>query len=180
MTTATAAQPKMTPWWLVLLEGIALILVGLFLLSDPGITVVVLVQVLAIYWLIKGIFDIVSIFINHTAWGWRLFSGVLGIIAGIVILQHPFWSPIVVGNVLVIMVAILGMLMGGLGVINAFQGAGWGTGLLGVVSIFFGIYLLLNNNAATLALPWTLGILGIAGGIIAIFLAFRVRKVQKT
>jgi uncharacterized membrane protein HdeD (DUF308 family) len=66
------------------------------------------------------------------------------------------------------------------GVISAFQGAGWGTGLLGAVSIIFGLYLLFNNNAATLALPWVLGVLALVGRGAAIFLAFRVRSIQKT
>ncbi len=179
MATTAVAQPKMTPWWLVLLEGIALIIVGLFLLTDPAITAVVLVQVLGIYWLIKGIFDIVSIFIVQQGRGWRLFSGILGIIAGIVILNHPLWSPLVVGSVLVIVVGILGIFMGAMSLINAFQGEGWGRGILGVVSIILGIYLVFNAGLATLALPWVLGIFALVGGVAAIFMSFKVRRIEK-
>ncbi len=179
MTATTVAQPRLPPWWLVLLEGIALFIVGLFLLTDPGTTAIILVQVLAIFWLVRGIFDIVSIFIHHKGWVWRLISGVLGIIAGIVILNHPIWSPLIVGAVLVLMVGIFGIFIGIMGLIAAFQGEGWGRGILSAVSLFFGIYLTFNAGATALVLPWALGILGLIGGIAAIILSFKVRQVAK-
>jgi uncharacterized membrane protein HdeD (DUF308 family) len=43
------------------------------------------------------------------------------------------------------------------------------------VSIIIGIWLLGNMGAATLALPWTVGILSLIGGVIAIIMAFRVK-----
>jgi uncharacterized membrane protein HdeD (DUF308 family) len=81
------------PWWLVLLEGIAAIILGLLLLTAPQATLLVLVQLLGIYWLVKGIFQIISIFIDSSRWGWKLFAGILGIVAGIIILGHPLGRP---------------------------------------------------------------------------------------
>jgi uncharacterized membrane protein HdeD (DUF308 family) len=43
------------------------------------------------------------------------------------------------------------------------------------VSALIGAWLLFNIGAATLALPWVIGLLAIVGGIISIILAFRVR-----
>ena len=178
-TTAAKQNIPMVPWWLVLLQGIVLIVLGVLLLTDPGITVVVLIQFLGIYWLIKGIFDIVSIFINHAGWGWKLFSGILGIIAGLIILNHPIWSPLIIGATLVIMLGVLGIVMGGISLVQAFRGGGWGTGILGAVSIVFGLYLLLNVGATTLALPWVLAIFALVGGIAAIVMSFGVRRAEK-
>ena len=163
------------PWWLVLLEGIALIILGALLLLKPGMTTIVFVQFLGIYWLVAGIFKIISIFLDRSMWGWKLFAGILGIIAGIIVLQHPVWSPFVVGATLIIILGIQGLIYGAIGLFQAFKGAGWGVGILGAVSILFGIYLLANLQAATLVLPWVVGVLAIVGGIAAIVVAFRIR-----
>src|ERR671933_2989018 len=54
------------PWWLVLLEGIAAVIIGLFLVTAPGITLLFLVQVTGFFWLIGGILRVVSIFVDRS------------------------------------------------------------------------------------------------------------------
>ncbi len=178
MTAASVSEEetRAIPWWLVLIEGIALIILGLFLLTSPGATTLVLIQFLGIYWLVGGIFKIVSMFLDHSMWGWKLFAGILGILAGLIVLQHPIWSPFVVAGTLVILLGIQGIIYGGVGVWQAFKGAGWGAGILGALSIIFGIYLLANIGQATLVLPWVVGILAVVGGIAAIVMAFRLKS----
>lgn len=178
MTTAEASvssEQGVTPWWLVLLEGILAIVIGLLLLSSPGMTTAVLVQVLGIYWFIAGIFQIISIFIDSTAWGWKLFAGVIGIIAGLYIINHPLLSTLLVPATIILLLGIGGIIMGVISIIRAFQGAGWGTGIIGVISIILGIVLLSNQLIATISLPITVGILAVLGGIVAIIQAFRMR-----
>ncbi len=176
MTTATATYEtakRATPWWLVLIEGIALIIIGALFLINPAQTSVIAITVLGIYWLIQGVLSIVSIFMDSSAWGWKLFIGVLGIIAGIIILQHPLWSPLVVGATLVIVLGIQGIFMGIMQIILGLQGGGWGIAILGVISIIIGAILLFNVWVATISLPWVIGIFAIIGGILAIIQAFR-------
>ena len=136
---------------------------------------VVVVQFIGIYWLVAGLFQIVAIFVDSTQWGWKLFSGILGIIAGVIIVQHPLWSPVLLTSVLVIILGIEGLIIGIINLIQAFQGGGWGVGILGALSILFGIVLLANVLLAAFSVPWVLGILGIVGGIIAIIYSFRLR-----
>ncbi len=179
MTTTASKQVPTVPWWLVLLEGIALVVLGLLLLTDPAATTVVLIQFLGIYWLVRGIFVIVSMFIDHRQWGWKLFSGILGIIAGIIILQHPLWSAILVPATLVWLLGFFGLIMGAISIFQAFKGAGWGVGVLGVLSIIFGLYLLANTLISTLSLPWVVGLFALIGGAVAIWNSFKVRGLQK-
>jgi uncharacterized membrane protein HdeD (DUF308 family) len=179
MTTATAnkyvAAQKTSPWWLVLIEGIALLIIGVLFLINPAQTTVIATMVLGIYWLVQGVLSIVSIFINSSGWLWKLIMGILGIIAGIIILQHPLLSPLVVGATLVIVLGIQGIFMGILQIVLALQGGGWGLAILGVISIIIGGILLFNVWVATISLPWVIGIFAIIGGILAIIQAFRER-----
>jgi uncharacterized membrane protein HdeD (DUF308 family) len=174
-TATTSTQEASVPWWLVLIEGIALLILGIMFITNPGSTTLIAVRILGIYWLIAGIFKIISIFIDSTMWGWKLFAGVLGIIAGIIVLDHPMMAPLAVGATLIIILGIEGIIMGVVGIVQAFRGAGWGAGILGIVSLLFGMLLLANVWAFTFSLPWALGILSIVGGIAAIVMAFRLR-----
>lgn len=177
--TAVAEQPAQeVPWWVVLIQGIAALILGLFLMFRPGITTIVLVQFIGLYWLIAGIFSIIGIFLHKgESWGWALFSGIVGILAGLFILgANAFYSALLVVNTFVIVLGLWGIVIGVVNLVQAFKGAGWGVGTLGVLSVIFGFLLLSHPFMASLAVPTVVGIFGILGGIIAIIAAFRLRS----
>jgi uncharacterized membrane protein HdeD (DUF308 family) len=176
MTTYAESEAATFPWWLVLLEGIIAAIFGFLLLIAPGSTTLFLVQALGFYLLIDGILRVVSIFIDHSLWGLKLVVGILGLIAGIVVLQHPLWSALAVPTYLVYFVGFLAMLQGFGGLIQAFKGGGWGGGILGVLTIFIGLILVLNPLIGLVALPFVLGGFMLAGGIAAIVVSFRLRS----
>ena len=117
------SQMAGVPWWLVLIEGVSLIIVGLLMLASPGMSTLILIQFVGIYWLVAGIFKIVSIFIDSADWGWKLVGGILGILAGMIVLQHPIWSPLVIGATLIIILGVQGLIIGVVGLVQAFRGA---------------------------------------------------------
>jgi len=179
MSTDEAAfgmETKARPWWLLLLEGIAAIIVGILLFTSTEKTVVVLVQFIGLYWLIRGIFDIVSIFIDHTMWGWKLIMGIIGIIAGMLILQNTLWSAVFVPTIMVWVLGFYGIIAGIVMLIQAFKGGGWGVGILGVVLILVGIFILGNTLISTAITIWLSGFVLVIGGIAAIVQAFRQRS----
>ena len=179
MTTAVSdaeAEAK-SMWWIPLIGGIAAIILGLLLLTAPAMTTATLVVFLGIYWLVGGIVSIVTIFTrkDKKGWGWSLVIGIFGIIAGILVLQHPLWSTILVPTVLVIVLAIDGLIIGVMQMIQGFTGAGFGHVILGILSIIFGLILLANPMLAAIGLPLVLGLFAIVGGIVAIVQAFRMK-----
>jgi uncharacterized membrane protein HdeD (DUF308 family) len=174
-TYAESAEGTTIPWWLVLLQGIAAVIIGILLITSPGITLLALIQVVGFFWLIGGILGIVGIFIDSTLWGWKLVSGILGILAGIVVLQHPVWSTVLVPAILVVFLAIQAIISGAASIVLAFQGGGWGTGILGVLNIVLGLVLLFNPWIGVAILPFVLGAFGLVGGIAAIVIAFKMR-----
>src|SRR5262245_30123578 len=119
-TTAGTVQPVgQMPWQLILFEGVAAIIVGILLLTAPAQTVFVLVQLLGIYWLVRGVFSLGSIIGDATMWGWKLFLGILGIVAGILVLQHPISSALIVPAALVFVLGLDGVIMGCVGIYMA-------------------------------------------------------------
>ena len=170
-------ETERSPWWLILMAGILNLIVGILLLANPGKTAIALVWVLGLYWFVQGIFVLVAMFLDHSAWGWKLFMGVLGILAGIVVMRHPIASALVVPSILILLLGIQGLVMGGISLVLAFRGGGWGAGILGALSILFGIILIMNyaNLLTVLTYIWVVAIVAIAGGIVQIVVAFQQR-----
>src|SRR3974377_900637 len=163
--TATAVSELGFPWWVVLVEGIFALIFGILLITAPVSTSVFLVTVLGFYWLIRGIFSIVEIFLPNTGthWGWLLFMGILGIIAGMVVLRNLVSATVVVGTFIIVFLAVDGMIMGIMGLIRAFSCAGWGPGIVGILTIIIAIFLFANLYSAIQALPIVIGAFLIVG-----------------
>jgi uncharacterized membrane protein HdeD (DUF308 family) len=177
VSSYAGARAEALPWWLVLVEGIVVALLGLVLLVAPGASLSLLVWLLGIYLLIAGIFRIIGIFLDSSYWGWKLAAGVLCLIAGLAILSNPLWSTtLLVSTWLVILVGLLAMLQGVAGLIVAFQGGGWGMGALSVVGILFGLFLVINPLIGVVTLTLILAIFMLIGGVGAVVQAFRMRR----
>jgi len=176
-TEAMTFETKQTPWWLILMGGILNVVVGVLLLSAPVKTTFVLVLALGFYWIVGGIFTLVGMFVDHTAWGWKLFMGLLSIAAGTVILRYPLISAVTIPSVIVLMLGIQGVIVGIIGLIMAFKGGGWGSGILGALSIVFGVILMANFSSPgmVLTLVWVAGIFAMVGGLFQIVHAFQQR-----
>jgi uncharacterized membrane protein HdeD (DUF308 family) len=176
---AMALESKQAPWWLTLMGGILGVIIGLLLLSTPVKTTYGLVIGLGIYWVLGGVFTLVGMFIDHTGWGWKLFSGVLSILAGLIILRYPLISMVQVPQIFILLLGLQGLIVGIIGLVMAFKGAGWGAGILAVLSIVFGFILVVNYSAPgmVVSLMWLVAIFALVGGIVQIVRAFQQRSV---
>ena len=107
--TASVADVGAVPWWLILVEGIVGLIIGIFFITAPGGTSVFAVTVLGFYFLVRGIIAIIQIFLPDrvTPWGWLLFLGILGILAGLAVLRHPLYATVLVGTTLIIVIAVI-------------------------------------------------------------------------
>ena len=76
------------------LIGVLSVIVGFALLRTPFQSLEVLIFVVGIFWLVQGIVTFISAFQRKQNRGWQLFMGVLGVLAGIVILVYPISSAV--------------------------------------------------------------------------------------
>ena len=180
--TATAAQTKQRPWWLTLVLGIAAITVGGLLLWGNLVTKIetylLLVTVLGVWWLVDGIFDIVGLFVDRTAWGWKLFIGIVSIIAGGYVLMHPILVGATLPQLLVLLLGIWGVVKGFVLIFLAFKGGGWAAGIMGVITLIFGGILIANYGVPGwgLSLVWVGAVFAFFGGFFMVYQAFKQRK----
>jgi uncharacterized membrane protein HdeD (DUF308 family) len=155
-------------------QGVAAIIIGILLVLAPGLSSVVLVQFLAILWLVSGVADLVSLIWDRRQWGWKVLTGVIGIVAGMAIIEHPLWSTILVGTALVVYLGFTGILIGVVAILRAFSGGGWASALLGIANVLIGALLLFNPFGAAIGLPLLIGMLALASGIATIATAWRM------
>jgi uncharacterized membrane protein HdeD (DUF308 family) len=175
--SATDFETKQHPWWLVLMGGILSVVIGVLLLTVPAKTVIALTLALGIYWIIQGIFTLVGMFMDHSAWGWKLFIGIISILAGFAILSYPLYSALALPKLLILILGIQGLIYGTVMLIMAFKGGGWGAGILGALSIIFGLILMANwqELMAVVTLVWVAAFFALFAGLVQIFQAFRQR-----
>jgi uncharacterized membrane protein HdeD (DUF308 family) len=190
MTTATTQAPaapaqvetKQRPWWLTVMTGALAFIIGAILLWGETSTKLdvytFLIAVLGLYFLIDGIFHIVSIFVDHSMWGWKLFLGIIGIAAGLYVLEYPVVSAIALPKIYVLVLGIWGIMSGVALFIMAFQGGGWGAGIMGALGLIFGLVLTFNYSdfGMGLAMIWVGAIWGVVGGIWLMVRGFQQRK----
>jgi uncharacterized membrane protein HdeD (DUF308 family) len=163
------------PWWVVVLEGIISILLGIFLLFEPVGTTILLVQILGIFWFLGGVLTILTLLVDRENMGWKLLSGLIGILIGVIVFIYPN-TPFVVLGFFVIILGILSIFYGVLRLVWALKGGGLGIAILGIITIVLGILLLANPLVGAVVLPWIYGISLAIGGIAALILGIRIRS----
>jgi uncharacterized membrane protein HdeD (DUF308 family) len=173
-------------WWLPLLRGIMLIILGGYALVHPLMTAVVLAQVIGFFVIADGVIAIVAgLFGEVPSRGWTIVRGLLEILVGIFVFAHPVFSAALTGKVVLTVVAIGAIISGVMEIIAAIrdrkeiQGEGW-LMLGGVLAILFGLLIL---AAPFLGLSQlivrVLGAYAIFFGIAMIVFAFRMRGLGK-
>lgn len=174
-------------WWIVLVRGIAMVLLGIFLLMRPGATLVIIIQFVGAYWFVDGIFTIVASIRGrktHSNWGWGIFVGVLSILAGGVIFMYPFMSTVMTQLFLVYFLAFLSMFFGIMSVVTGIRlrkeiDNEWSMIIGGIFSTLFGVLLLVEPVISAATLIWVAGIFSIIGGIAQVISSFQVRKIGR-
>lgn len=167
-------------WWFLLVRGILAILFGIVALAGPGIALLAFIYVFAAYAILDGVAAIVVSIQERSSlrvWWVLLLEGIVGIIFGILAFAWPGETALV----LLYLVAFWALVTGVMEIGSAFVGPGsagqrWGLGLAGLLSIIFGIILIVHPGAGLLAILWLVGIYAIVFGVSLIIYAFQVRS----
>ena len=121
-----------------------------------------------------GIFDIVHLFVDRTAWAWRLFIGIVSSIAGGYILMYPVLVGLELPQLFVLILGIWGVIKGCVMFFMAFKDGGGAYAIIGIFAIFFGIVLIVAYTVPGVGLTavWAAALFGILGGFFLIYRAF--------
>ncbi|MGH7307006.1 MAG: HdeD family acid-resistance protein [Candidatus Rokuibacteriota bacterium] len=169
-------------WWAVVLRGVFAVLFGLGAFLWPGLTLAVLVLLYGGYLFIDGILAILWALSKRRegAFSWEVFLvGLASLAAGVLTLLWPGVTAIA----LLYLIAAWAIIRGIFEILAAFRlrrelSNEWLLALNGVLSVVFGIILIVAPGAGALAVLWLIGSFAIVVGIVMIVLGFRLRSVK--
>ncbi|MFN8662600.1 MAG: DUF308 domain-containing protein [Thermomicrobiales bacterium] len=163
-------------WWVLLLRGILLLVIGILSFMNP----LVWITFAGAYMLIDGIGMLWAGFgpqpTGQSRWP-LLLVGILGIIAGLIVLANP----VIGGLSIVWVVGAWAVVTGILEIVSAIAlrkeiDNEWWLILTGVLAIIFGLLVFQNPLAGAFAIQTIFGAFAVVAGIFSIALAFRVRS----
>lgn len=164
-------------WWAIALRGLAAIAFGLIALFLPGVTILSLVLVFAIFAAVDGIATIVASIRaarQGEAWLFLFLAGLVKIAAGAF---AAFW-PGITALIFVLVFGVGELIGGGLTFGSALDlkedHGRWWLALSGLLAVVFGLFLLLTPVIGAVVLTWWLGFYAIALGVVELVLAFRL------
>lgn len=180
----TFAKQVASLWWLPLIRGVLLLIVGGYALFRPAMTMASFTQVAGFFLIFDGVLAIVAGVIGQTpSRAWTIARGVIAVIGGIFVFANPM---LIAGLTAVFLVSVIGVCAIFSGVVEIYaaikdrkniDGEGWLI-LGGVLLVLIGIAILAAPLAFGLTLVRILGALAILSAVAMIVFAFRVRDLK--
>jgi uncharacterized membrane protein HdeD (DUF308 family) len=168
-------------WWMLALRGVFAIIFGILILISPPAAVATFVVLFAIYAIVDGVLGIWSVLSGETSTHrWlHIIEGIIGILAGIFAFAYPGMTAII----MLYIIAAWSILTGAIQVWTAIElrkqieGEFW-LGLSGVLSIIFGILLILFPGTGILTVLLLVSIYSIVFGAMLLMLGFKLRGMR--
>ena len=166
-------------WGIIALQGVAAVVFGVLALLWPGITLLALVFLFGAYAIVDGVLALIG-GLRPAGGGspdwWRVVQGVVGIAAGVI----AFALPDITAYALLLVIAAWAIVSGAIELVAAYQlrdviRRDWLLALDGVLSILFGLVIIVFPSAGALAVVWLIGAFAIASGVILLVTAFQRR-----
>lgn len=169
-------------WWTIMLRGVLAIIFAILAIFWTGLTLEILVVLFAIYAIGEGLFAIFSSIDaskHHEKWGWFVLEGVLGVIAGILILSWPGISVVIFVYLIALWALITGLaeiLIGATAAIN--PTAKSMMIIVGVLSLILGVVMLVYPGITVAIMVWLIGLYALIAGIAMIVFSFQIKKLS--
>jgi uncharacterized membrane protein HdeD (DUF308 family) len=169
-------------WWVIGLRGFAAILFGVLAFVWPGMTLAVLVLLFGAYALVDGVLTLIAAFrggVQHRIA--MLVEGVVSVLAGLAAFVWPGLTALV----LLYIIAFWAIVTGALEIVAAIRvrraiSNELGLVIGGVLSVVFGVVLLIAPGAGALAVIFLIGAYAVVFGIALLGLAWRLREHHQT
>lgn len=166
-------------WWAVAMRGVLGIVFGLYAFVLPAAAMLSLVYAFAIYMFADGVFAVMAAVraaTHHRRWGFLTFEGIADIAAGVLAALWPAITLVVFIFLIAAWALISGALMVGAAFSLGPDHGRWWLGLAGLVSIAYGVLLLIAPLIGAVVLTWWIGAYAIVFGVSLLILAYRLRS----
>src|SRR5713226_3167172 len=165
-------------WWVIGLRGLAAILFGVLAFVWPGMTLAVLVLLFGAYALVDGVLTLLAAVrggVQHRIV--MLVEGVVSVLTGLAAFVWPGLTALVLLYIIAFWAIVTGVLeiVAAIRVRRAISNE-FGLVIGGVLSVVFGVVLLIAPGAGALAVIFLIGAYAVVFGIALLGLAWRLRR----
>jgi uncharacterized membrane protein HdeD (DUF308 family) len=174
--SAAAEQPqKINIWWLFLTQASVGSLVGITVLTMSATTVLVLIEVVGLYWFMTGIVALARFFVDRSRpWIWSVLTGIVGILTGLLMVIYPLLAGLTSPTMVIIIFGVQGLIMGLLGIIDGFAGIRIGSFIVGLINALIALVLFISSMAPMIVLTIAFGVLLIVQSAALAICALRI------
>lgn len=197
ITDSSADEPTKTlcslteNWWIFALRGVLALIFAALAFWMPQSALLAMTLVFGAFSLVNGAFNLVAA-VRHIQkkerWGWLLFSGIVGILTGVVVLVAPWVATMVMASFLWASVGFWAIFTGVLEISAAvrlrqeIKGEIWlaFSGLLSIVLGAIVLWIFFSRPVESFpAAGWLLGFYAAVYGVTLLFLSWRLRKTRQ-
>ncbi len=171
-------------WWLPLVRGLMLLLLGVYALIQPAMTLAAFAQVAGFFLVFDGILAIIAGIIGKVPSRlWTIVRGIVAVLAGVFVFANPVLVAGLTASFVVTLIGVLAIVAGVMEIFAAIQdrkqieGEGWLI-LSGVLLVLVGLALLATPLFFGLNMVRLLGLLAIVASIAMVVFAFRLRRLK--
>lgn len=178
-----SAKNRVKHWYLSFILGILFIFVGIVVILTPFESYITLSTLFSVIFFISGVFGIIYSVVNRKCidnWGWGLFSGIIDLIFGLILILNPPFAvialPIFVGFMLMF------SSMNSMAIsfdLKSFRVKGWGWLLaLGILGTLLSVVMILNPEIGSITVVTWTSLTFITIGIFKIVLSFELKRIK--
>jgi uncharacterized membrane protein HdeD (DUF308 family) len=171
-------------WWVFAIRGLAALIFGIACELAPGMALYVLILLFGAYAIVDGLaLELALVRGDATARrnGWTVgLIGLLGVAAGAVAFVWPNLTALALLYVVALWAFAAGIfqVVAAISLRREIEGEWW-MALGGAVSIAFAVLLVIFPGAGLLSIIWLVGLWSILFGLVALMLAWRLRRLPR-
>lgn len=167
-------------WWLLLIRGLALIGLGMMAIIWPGVTLLVLATIFAVYLIAVGVVDVIvgarTVKVSKL-WFLRIILGIAEITVGVYLVNNATLTL----AAFILLIGLFLVFQGLVEIISAFRtpsdfGHKFWTIFAGFIGVAVGLIVLRQPITGGLAFTWLLGFYGLLAGALSISVALSLRS----
>lgn len=169
-------------WLTQLIRGILALIFAAVLFAYPGITLLLLISIFGVFFAITGIVNMILAYrakAHRKDWGFLFFEGFISLLFGLALWWWPGISSLLLVYLFAAWLIVTGIfqLANSISLAKFIKHTFW-LGLIGLISILFGIYIAVQPGQGALAIIYIIGIYAVLYGVLAVISGFTLRKVS--
>ncbi|VTR75740.1 MULTISPECIES: DUF308 domain-containing protein [Cellulomonas] len=170
-------------WWLPVLRGLLMIVLGLLLLVEPLGTLVALVWVFGVFAVVDGVVVLLQALLarGKPGFGWLVAEGLVDIAFGALIMLWPDVTALVLFYLLALWVLVLGVTAVVVAVVQyRARDLAWsGTLVFGLVGFLFGLLLAIKPQGTVDVILTVYGLFAFVAGVVMLVSGFATRTLAR-